>query len=70
MVDMRDCYSAGVTEQTASYSIEIKDQANERLAIFTFIDLTADEVQTVLAEFRRHITDMATVINVLASTRA
>ena len=64
---MRACYSAGMTEQTASYSIEIKDEANEQLAIFTFKDVTADELQTVLASFRGILSEMCStvVINVL-----
>lgn len=42
-----------MTQQTRSYSIEIKDQSTERVTIFTFIDVTADELQTVLTELRR-----------------
>jgi hypothetical protein len=42
-----------MAQQTGSYSIEIKDQSDEQLAIFTFADLTAEELQTVLADFRR-----------------
>jgi hypothetical protein len=59
-------------EQTGSYSIEMQDQATRQVTIFTFVDVTAEEVQTVLDEFRHLFTDMAAavVINVVASTRA
>ena len=42
-----------MTEQTGSYSIEIKKQSNEQVAIFTFTDITAGELQTLMADFRR-----------------
>jgi hypothetical protein len=59
-----------MTEETGSYSIEMQDEATRQVTIFTFVDVTAEEVQTVLAEFRHLFTEMpaAVVINVLAST--
>ena len=42
-----------MTEETGSYSIEIKDEASEALAIFTFPGVTAEELQILLADFRR-----------------
>ena len=67
---MMDCYSPVVSEQTASYLVEIKDKANERLAIFTFVDVTADEVQTVLAEFGRILGEMSSTVVVNRVTSA
>jgi hypothetical protein len=51
-----------MAEQTASYSIEIKDKASERLTIFTFIDVTADEAQTILADFVRILGEMSSTV--------
>lgn len=61
-----------MTEQTESYSIEIQDQRNEQLAVFTFADVTADELHTVLTEFQRLFARRAEAasINLLAPTRA
>jgi hypothetical protein len=44
---------------TDSYSIEIKDDSNRQLAVFTFTDVTADELQTILADFRRVLGEMS-----------
>lgn len=54
-----------MTEQTASYSIEIKDRSNERLAVFTFTELTDDELQKLVADFRRLVGERsgAVVVN-------
>lgn len=45
--------AARMAEQTASYSIETKEQSTERVTTFTFVDVTADEMEIVLAELRR-----------------
>jgi hypothetical protein len=56
-----------MTVQIASYSIEIKGEANEQLAVFTFRDVTANELQTVLASFRGILGEMGStvVVNVV-----
>lgn len=61
--------AACVTEQTASYSIEIKNESNEQLAVFTFIDVTADELQTLIADFRRFLGELSgtVVVNLVAT---
>jgi hypothetical protein len=62
---------SGRTEQTGSYSIEIKNEPHEQLAIFAFADMTRDELQTILAEFRRVVGDMgaAAVVDVMPPAR-
>ena len=61
-----------MAEQTASYSIEIKDQSTEHVTIFTFVDVTADEVRNVLTEFHRLLSEMAgaAAVSLLGSPRA
>ena len=51
-----------MAQRIDSYSIEIKNESNERLAVFTFADVTADELQTILAEFRRILGDMGAAV--------
>jgi hypothetical protein len=60
-----------MTEQIDSYSIGIKNESNEQLAMFTFADVTADELQTILAEFGRVFGDMgaAVVVDVMPPAR-
>ena len=61
-----------MTQQIRSYSIEIRDRSADRATIFTFVDITAEELRIVITEFRRLVTEMAgaTVINLLASARS
>lgn len=61
-----------MAQQIRSCSIEIKDQSTERVTVFTFVDVTAEELRTVLTEFRRLLAEMAgaAVINLLVSARA
>lgn len=61
-----------MTQQIRSYSIEIRDRSADRATIFTFVDITAEELRIVITEFRRLLTEMAgaIVINLLASARS
>lgn len=51
-----------MTEHTESYSLEIKDQSTERVTIFTFVDVTAEEARTVLGDFRRLLGEISGTI--------
>ena len=51
-----------MTEHTESYSFEIKDLSTERVIIFTFVDVTAEEARTVLGDFQRLVGEMSDTI--------